>query len=110
MVDAVRASRRVLIPMPEVAATAHSESQRNVLAMTLDPTLDRDGNGFADADNDRDGRIDEDFERGRDQRPEAGIVGIDDDGDGAVDEGDDQRRRRGRHGDDEDKFDGVDND
>jgi hypothetical protein len=109
IVDAVRSSRRLLIPMPERGSTAYSESQRNVLAMTLDPTLDRDGNGFADADNDRDGRVDEDSDEDATNDLKPGIIGIDDDGDGAVDE-DDSRDDDEDHGDNEDKVDGVDND
>ena len=109
MVDAVRASRRLLVPKPERPSTAYSESQRNVLAVTLDASLDRDGDGFADADNDRDGRIDEDTGDDATNDAAAGIVGVDDDGDGSIDEG--------ANGDDdedgatnEDKSDGVDND
>jgi hypothetical protein len=109
MIEAVRSSRRLIIPMPERAGTAYSESQRNVLALTLDPTLDRDGNGFADADNDRDGRIDEDTDEDATNDAAPGIVGIDDQGDGSIDEGDfrddDEDGVR-----DEDKADGLDND
>ena len=61
MVDAVRASRLLLVPRVEDPGTVYSESLRDVLAVTLDPTLDRDRDGFADADNDKDGRVDEDL-------------------------------------------------
>ena len=60
MLAAVGGTSRLMIPMPEDPGTAHSESVREVLAVSLDPTLDRDGDGFADADNDQDGRLDED--------------------------------------------------
>jgi hypothetical protein len=109
IVDAVRASRRLLVPMPEVAATAYSESQRNVLALTLDPTLDRDGNGFADADNDRDGRIDEDSSEDMTNDLKSGIAGIDDDGDGGIDE-DEDRDDDEDDSNNEDNVDGLDGD
>jgi type II secretory pathway pseudopilin PulG len=109
MVDAVRASRKLLIPMPERAGTAYSESQRNVLAVTLDPTLDRDGDGFPDADNDRDGRIDEDLDENVTNDGAPGIVGVDDDGDGTADEGD-SRDDDEDGASNEDTADGVDND
>ncbi len=54
MVNAVSKSRQLLLPLGENPATAWSESQRNVLAVTLDPTLDRDKDGWADANNDKD--------------------------------------------------------
>lgn len=85
---ATPASIKVFAPRAERAATAHSESVRNVLVLSLDPTLDRNGDGFADADNDKDGRIDEDFADDMTNDGVAGVKGIDDDGDGAVDEGD----------------------
>ncbi|HET8699160.1 MAG TPA: prepilin-type N-terminal cleavage/methylation domain-containing protein [Gammaproteobacteria bacterium] len=109
MVDAVRASGKVLVPKPERATTAYSESQRNVLAVTLDPTLDRDGDGFPDADNDRDGRIDEDLDEDATNDGAPGIVGVDDDGDGSIDEGparDDDEDGASN----EDNADGIDND
>ncbi|HUO82318.1 MAG TPA: prepilin-type N-terminal cleavage/methylation domain-containing protein [Gammaproteobacteria bacterium] len=109
MVRAVRGTSRLLVPRPENAATPYSESVRDVLGMALDPTLDSDGDGFVDADNDKDGRIDEDFGDDMTNDGAAGIVGVDDDGDGLVDEGD-------PNDDDEDgttnedKLDGIDND
>jgi hypothetical protein len=109
VIGAVRGSRRLLVPLPEVAATAYSESQRDVLAVTLDPTLDRDGNGFADADNDRDGRIDEDPSEDMTNDLESGIVGIDDDGDGSVDE-DEDRDDDEDNSNNEDHVDGIDED
>jgi type II secretory pathway pseudopilin PulG len=88
MLRAARATDVLLVPRPERGGTAYSEAVRNVLALALDPTLDRDANGFADADNDRDGRIDEDFDDDMTKDNQDGIVGIDDDGDGSTDEGD----------------------
>ena len=72
---AVLGTKHLLIPLAENPATAWSESIRDVLAVTLDPTLDRDGDGFADADNDEDGQSGEDP-----------VNGTDDDGDGSIDE------------------------
>jgi hypothetical protein len=109
IIDAVRASRRLLVPMPDVAATAYSEAQRGVLAVTLDPTLDRDGNGFADADNDRDGRVDEDSSEDMTNDLESGIAGIDDDGDGLIDE-DEARDDDEDDANNEDNVDGLDAD
>ncbi len=90
MATAVRGSRRLMVPLAENPATLHSESVREgalaALAVTLDPTLDRDGDGFADADNDRDGQVDEDLGDDNTYDGEAGIIDIDDDGDGLVDE------------------------
>ncbi len=57
MVGAVGATRLLLVPMVEDPGTAPSESviDPGVLAVTLDPNLDRDLDGIADADNDGDG-------------------------------------------------------
>ncbi len=104
MVRAVSHSQRLLLPLAENPATAYSESVREpgVLAVTLDPTLDRDRDGWADANNDRDfldlnnnsvrdagepERIDEDPGSDNINDGAHGIVGIDDDNDGSVDEG-----------------------
>ena len=54
MTRAASKSRALRIPLAENAATAWSESVRNALAVGLDPTLDRDKDGWADANNDRD--------------------------------------------------------
>lgn len=101
MVEAVIKSRRLMIPLGENPATAWKESERNVLAVTLDPTLDRDKDGWADANNDKDfldvnnngardagepERIDEDFAADNTNDNSAGIINIDDNGNGAVDE------------------------
>ncbi len=104
MVRAVRGTGRLLLPLADNPATDWTESVREqtvpasppegssllataVLAVTLDPTVDRDGDGVADADNDGDGRVDEDPKNDNNLDGAHGIVGIDDDGDGQVDEG-----------------------
>jgi prepilin-type N-terminal cleavage/methylation domain-containing protein len=99
---AVGKTRRLQIPLAENSATAYSESIRDVLAVSLDPTLDRDKDGWADANNDKDfldvnksgsrdagepERIDEDFVKDNNMDGRAGITGIDDNGDGNVDGG-----------------------
>lgn len=104
MVAAVSATHRLLLPLAENPVTAWSESVRDpgVLAVTLDPNLDRDGDGWADGNNDKDyldlnqnatrdpgepERIDEDTDNDATNDAQPGIAGIDDDGDGLVDEG-----------------------
>jgi prepilin-type N-terminal cleavage/methylation domain-containing protein len=102
MVNAVSKTRYLMIPLGENPSTAWSESQRNVLAVTLDPTLDRDKDGWADANNDKDfldvnnngaknvgepERIDEDTAADNTNDANAGIAGIDDGGNGVVDDG-----------------------
>lgn len=114
MVQSVRMTRRLMIPLAENPATAYSESVRDVLAVTLDPTMDRDGDGWADANNDKDyldvnnngsrdpgepERVDEDTDLDQDDDGLPGIGGIDDDGDGVIDEG---NGAMARHDDDED--------
>jgi prepilin-type N-terminal cleavage/methylation domain-containing protein len=87
MVTAVRGTSRLLLPLAENPATPHSEAVRDVLAVALPPSVDRDQDGVADADNDGDGLVDEDPGVDLTDDDANGIVGIDDDGDGAVDEG-----------------------
>lgn len=103
MADAASATRLLMLPLAENPGTAWSEAVRDpgVLAVTLDPTLDRDGDGWADGNNDKDfldlnqnairdpgepERIDEDSAADATKDNAPGIVGIDDDGDGNVDE------------------------
>jgi len=86
IIQAVNATRRVLIPLVDDPATAYSESQRNILAVTLDPGLDRDVDGFADGDNDKDGLIDEDIPADNTFDGLPGLKGVDDNNDGLVDE------------------------
>ncbi len=57
-----------------------------VLAVTLPAYVDLDADGFPDADDDRDGRIDEDLPNDVHHDFMPGIIGIDDDGDGSIDE------------------------
>ena len=84
MTAAVRGTSLLVLPRADDPNTAYSESVRPVLAVALDPTWDRDRDGFADADNDKDGRIDEDWGRDNNNDGQAGISGIDDDGDGRI--------------------------
>jgi prepilin-type N-terminal cleavage/methylation domain-containing protein len=100
MSRAVSKSRQLLLPLGENSTTAWSESVRNVLAVSLDPTSDRNKDGWADANNDKDyldvnksgtrdvgepERIDEDAARDNTNDGQAGIKGIDDNGDGTID-------------------------
>jgi prepilin-type N-terminal cleavage/methylation domain-containing protein len=106
MVRAVSRSTQLLLPLNDNPATNWPENIREetvppsppvgdsirasaVLAVTLDRSVDLDRNGIPDADQDGDGRFDEDTgsDRTNDQAP--GIYLIDDDGDGQVDEGGD---------------------
>jgi prepilin-type N-terminal cleavage/methylation domain-containing protein len=84
---AVQSSTTLLVPLAENPSTLYSESIRDVLAITLDPNLDRDKDGFADADNDQDGSVDEDLGNDTTNDSEPGIINIDDNGDGTVDNG-----------------------
>ena len=127
MVTAVRGTNRLLLPLADSPKTNWRENLREqtvpasppegdstlataVLAVALAPDLDIDGDGVEDADNDKDGRVNEDPSDDASNDLAPGIVGIDDDGDGAVDEGsiipDDDEDA----GDDEDPVNGVDDD
>lgn len=103
MVQGVRTSPQLLIPtaddpttdwfedvrtqsVPAVAPTGSSLLDTAVLAMALPYELDANNDGFPDADNDRDGRINEDFPADMTNDGQAGLIGIDDDGDGRIDE------------------------
>ena len=103
MVDAVHQSERLLLPLTNNPATAFDENVREqtvpasppqsgstlataVLAITLSETQDLDSNGIFDADNDDDGLFDEDLSGDSTMDFASGIIGIDDDGDGEVDE------------------------
>lgn len=74
-------STRVLIPLEVTTAS------RDVLAVALPPGLDRNGDGFADADNDQNGVVDDDLPADETNDGGTGVIGIDDDGDGLVDNG-----------------------
>lgn len=103
MVRAVGATNRLMVPMADRAASAWPENIREetvppsapppgstlasaVLAVALPHHADLDGDGVPDADNDRDGRIDEDLPNDIHLDYASGIIGIDDDGDGSTDE------------------------
>jgi len=85
MTRAMRGTTRLLLPLDENPATAWSESVRDVLAVTLDPAIDLDRDGTADADNDGDGLVDEDLPADNNNDGAPGMVGIDDNGDGTTD-------------------------
>jgi prepilin-type N-terminal cleavage/methylation domain-containing protein len=104
MVQAVSNTRVLLLPLNDVPATNWPENIREqtvpptppignstlataVLSVTLPSYQDLDADGFPDADDDRDGRIDEDVPDDRNFDSAPGIYLIDDDGDGGVDEG-----------------------
>ena len=127
MTSVIRRSRKLLLPLVDNPNTDWPEHIREqtvpasppigsstfataVLAVTLPADIDLDADGFPDADDDRDGAIDEDLPNDVHHDFAAGIVGIDDDGDGSVDEGigwfDDDEDGS----DNEDPIDGVDND
>ena len=106
MVRAVSRSPQLLLPLNDNPATNWPENIREetlpptppvgdsirasaVLAVTLDRSLDLDRDGIPDADQDGDGRIDEDFGTDSTNDMAPGIYLIDDDGDGQVDEGSD---------------------
>ncbi len=72
--------------MPASPPVGSSTLATAVLAVTLPAYSDLDFDGFPDADNDRDGRIDEDPGGDTSKDLIGGLYLIDDDGDGAVDE------------------------
>ena len=76
----VEASTRLMVPLEVTTAT------RDVLAVALPPGLNRNGDGYADADN-KNGVVDDDLPADETNDGGAGIIGIDDDGDGLVDNG-----------------------
>ncbi len=105
MVRAVSNTRLLLLPLNDKPLTNWAENIREetlppttptddstkytaVLAVTLPLYSDLDGDGFPDADDDRDGRVDEDLPNDWNYDYAPGIYLIDDDGDGRVDEGD----------------------
>jgi len=130
MVRAVANSRRLLLPLADNPNTNWPEHIREqtlpasppigsstlatvVLAVTLPSNIDLDANGIADADNDGDGRIDEDMGGDASNDGMPGLVAIDDNGDGTTDvstaaapnKDDDEDNDRA-----EDIQDGIDND
>ena len=146
MVAAVQGTKRLILPLadnpntnwrehvreetvPASAPEPDSSKATAVLAVTLAPSIDRDDDGWADANNDKDfmdlnndgtfdageyERIDEDHSDDMNNDGKPGILGIDDDGDGSVDESDAAdfpERDDDEEGDrDEDIADGIDDD
>ena len=130
MVHTVSHSRRLILPLADNPNTDWPEHIREqtippsppvgsssfataVLAVTLPAYVDLDHDGIPDADRDRDGRIDEDLGRDNNKDGAPGIRGIDDNGDGLVDntsdvnpDSDDDEDGVGT----EDGLDGIDND
>lgn len=129
MARALGESRRLLVPQPDKSGTAFRENVREetvpasppesgslkataVLAVSLSSRFDLDGDGFADADNDRDGLLDEDLPGDTTNDSEPGVSQVDDGGNGLVDEGffadeDDDERLNVSN---EDPVNGVDDD
>ena len=96
--------------IPASAPIGDSTKATAVLAVTLPHDVDLNDDGFPDADDDADGKIDEDLPNDAQHDFANGIIGIDDDGDGSVDEGafwfdDDEDGSEN-----EDPIDGIDND
>jgi prepilin-type N-terminal cleavage/methylation domain-containing protein len=104
MVSKTSTSRKLLLPLVDKSFTNWPENIREetvpasppigsstkataVLAIALPSNVDLDADGFPDADDDRDGLIDEDLPDDAQHDFAAGIMLIDDDGDGLVDEG-----------------------
>lgn len=128
MTSAVIETRYLFLPLPDKPDTDWRENVREetvpasppegssskataVLAVSLGDSVDLDADGFADADNDRDGRVDEDYPADIAYDFDPGIHLIDDGGDGLVDESfsdsdDDERFNSG----DEDPLNGIDDD
>jgi len=129
MTHAVAETDYLFLPQPDKSDTDWRENVREetvpasppegsstkataVLAVALGRSVDLDANGFADADNDSDGRINEDMPADIAYDFDPGIHLIDDDGDGQVDEGslvdsDDDERLNAA---DEDPVNGIDDD
>jgi prepilin-type N-terminal cleavage/methylation domain-containing protein len=127
MVRQVSHSRRLLLPLndnpntnwpenireqtvPPSAPTGDSTLATAVLAVTLPANIDLDGDGFPDADDDRDGQIDEDLPNDNHHDFFPGIMLIDDDGDGNIDEGAGWAEDDEDGAENEDPLDGLDND
>lgn len=102
MVTAVGGADRLLLPLADIPGTELNEAVREqtvpasppppgsslataVLAVTLNAGQDLDRNGVPDADNDGDGRIDEDLPEDAHNDGKAGIRDFDDDGNGTKD-------------------------
>jgi hypothetical protein len=96
--------------IPPSAPIGSSTFASAVLAVTLPEYVDLDADGFADADDDRDGRIDEDLPNDIHHDFEPGISLIDDDGDGSIDDGTGWAEDDEDGSENEDPVDGIDND
>lgn len=97
--------------IPASAPIGSSTFATAVLAVTLPEYVDLDADGFPDADDDRDGRIDEDLPNDIHHDFFPGIMLIDDDGDGLVDENPSWYWDDDEGGSyNEDPIDGIDND
>jgi type II secretory pathway pseudopilin PulG len=127
MVRAISHSRRLLLPLndnpntnwpehireetvPASAPIGDSTKATAVLAVTLPLYVDLDNDGFPDADDDKDGLIDEDLPNDSHHDFTTGIMLIDDDGDGSIDEGSGWAEDDEDGADNEDPIDGIDND
>ncbi len=130
MAAAVRGTQRLILPLANNPNTDWRENVREetvpasppegsstkataVLAVSLSPTQDYDDDGFMDADNDKDGLIDEDIGSDNNADGTSGLVNIDDDGDGLVDESnkeDDDEDEDTAGTKDEDPLNGLDDD
>ncbi len=127
MVRALSHSRRLLLPLADNPNTNWPENIREetvpasppvgsstlataVLAVTLPANIDLDADGFPDADDDKDGSIDEDLPNDSHHDFQPGISLIDDDGDGIVDDGTGWADDDEDGSENEDPVDGIDND
>ena len=124
MVSNTSRTNRLLVPMRDRDLTNWPENIREqtipasppvgdstfataVLAITLPRDIDLDQDGVPDADNDGDGVFDEDLDNDMHFDAAAGIVGIDDDGDGTIDDGNSSDDDESGF-DNEDPIDGID--
>jgi len=129
MARAVRQGRDLILPLQDKPATEWLENVREetipasssevtgrkataVLAVSLSAQVDLDADGFPDADNDRDGSIDEDYPADVVFDDSPGIYQIDDGGDGSADEGSSNKDDDDEHlnSNDEDPINGIDDD
>lgn len=111
MVRAIEHSEHLFLPRPDNPGTPQDESHRDpgVLAVALAFDIDRDFDGIPDADNDGDGKFNEDPTGDLSGDGLPGIALVDDDNDGEVDEVQTQSVPGGNLGpldedDDEDDF------
>ena len=103
MLQNLRNTSQLVLPLPDDPATDWPENLRvesvpaspptgssskdtAVLAVALPFNVDSNNDNIADADNDQDGRLNEDWPADSSNDGESGLMDIDDDGDGLVDE------------------------